>query len=337
MPNTSQPVPAGSTLERLPVEIIQEIFLHCLEVNLPRASITIARALSNPVLYTWVIRCVFSSTNKSSRHGIFTPDFLPAPLDVFSISPKERRDLQNIILGCRWCTLPLMRKCQREYVEHAVHRKCGGLVFSPSDREILANLGNRFENIDIHRDEPHGYRGKGELILKGKVRKTNADCKVALWFNFGALQIRASSDIYTETDIFRLPCFTVDLPVRVPDKLLCPPWTEAKLEFLQLLSMDAYMDDEADHPRAKRVLRQVIRDRDLETFQRLLNMSIRVPWYNFPIRWPVLPNHFYVALKYAEERDDPFVHLLVTQRWDDIPPDDFRLKMELMSKGGKGR
>lgn len=316
------------------MEIIQEIFLHCLEVNLPRASIKIARALSNPVLYTWVIRCVFSSTNKSSRHDFFTPDFLPAPLDVFSISPEERRDLQNIILNCRWCKLPLMRKCQREYVEHAARRKCGGLDFSPADREILASLGDRFENIDFNLDERHGCRGKGDLILKGKVRKSNADCKVALWFNFGALQIHEASDIYTEMDIFRLPAFTVNLPVRVPDKLLCPPWTESKLEFLQLLSSDAYLDEEADHPRARRVLRQVIRDRDLATFQRLLNMSIRVPWYKYPIRWPVLPNHFYVALKYADELDDPFVNLLVNQRWDDIPPDDLQLKDNLISKAG---
>ncbi|PYI10733.1 hypothetical protein BO78DRAFT_393713 [Aspergillus sclerotiicarbonarius CBS 121057] len=321
------PVPAASILESLPVEIIQEIFLHCLEVNLPRASIKIARALSNPVLYTWVIRCVFSSTNESSRHDIFTPDFLPAPLDVFSISPQERRDLQNVILGCRWCTLPLMRKCQREYIEHAVRRKCRELDFSPSDREILANIGDRFENINIYPDLSHRGRG-GELILKGKVRKTNADCRVAFWFHFGALQIRA--------DIFRLPSFPSDLPARVPDKLLCPPWTEAKLEFLQLLSMDTYMDDEADHPRAKRVLRQVIRDRDLETFRRLLNMRVRVPWYTFPIPWPVLPNHFYVALKYADELDDPFVSLLVDQRWDDIPPGDFQLKDNLMSKIGTG-
>ncbi|PWY80911.1 hypothetical protein BO94DRAFT_152292 [Aspergillus sclerotioniger CBS 115572] len=327
------PVPTGLTLESLPVEIIQEIFLHCLEVNLPLASLKFARALSNPVLYTWVIRSVFSSTNKSSRHDIFTPDFLPAPLDPFSISPEERRDLQNIILNCRWCTLPLMRRCQRDYVEHAIRRKCRGLDFAPSDQEILANIGSRFENIDINQDECHGYRGKGELILKGKVRQSNADCKVALWFNFGALQIRAASDIHTEIDIFQLPSFTVNLPVRVPDKILRPPWTESKLEFLQLLSSDAYLDDEADHPRAKRLLRQVIRHRDLTTFQRLLNMSIRVPWYKYPIRWPVLPIHFYIALKYADELDDPFVNLLVNQRWDDIP-DDLQLKDDLMSKAG---
>ncbi|OJZ86073.1 hypothetical protein ASPFODRAFT_207894 [Aspergillus luchuensis CBS 106.47] len=339
MPNVSQPALAGlSALERLPVEIIQEIFLHCLEVNLPRASIHIARALSNTVLYTWVIRYVFSSTNESAKRDFFTPDFLPWPLDVFSISPNERKNLQTVILGCRWCTLPLIRKCQRDYIEHTIRRKCLQLDLSPEDRQILTNIGDHFDN-DQHLtpdDTIHAHRGKGDLILKGKIPKSDVDCKVAVWFDAGAVQIRPSSEIYQETDIFRLPCFAANLPVQVPDKLLFPPWTDSKLDFLELLSMDGYLDEDPEHPRAKRILRQTIRDRDLATFKRLLSMRIRVPWYKYPIRWPVLPNHFYVALKYADEVEDPFVRLLVSQRWEDIPSDDFQLKDQLMAKLGTG-
>ncbi|GMF70116.1 hypothetical protein F9C07_2284856 [Aspergillus flavus] len=321
-------------LENLPVEIIQEIFFHCLEFNLPRASLYISRVLSDSTVYTWLIRLAFSSANEGSKSDFFTPDFLPPPLCFFALSEHQRRDLQHEILASRWCTLPLMRKCQREYVEHAIRRKCRNLELAPEDHYTLANINSRFSNLESCDKGWGGCRSKGDLILKARDRDTNIDYKVAVWFHFGAFQVRKPNKLVTDLDLFRLPCCLPELPARMPNKLLGPPWTDTKLEFLQLLSLDAYIDADDTFTRSRRILRQVIRDRDFATFQRLVNMHIRCQCYKYPVRWPVLPNHFQVALKYADEYDDPFIKLLVEQRWEDIPANLLHLKDQLMSKVG---
>ncbi|PLN83565.1 hypothetical protein BDW42DRAFT_164687 [Aspergillus taichungensis] len=335
---TPPPARARSPLERLPVEIIQTIFLHNLEFNLPRASFELSQKLSDPVLYSWLIRLAFSSANESASQGFFTPEFLPPPLDFYALSKPARRDLQNAILNCRWCTLPLMRKCQRDYVAHAIRHQCQHLDFSPDDQLTLRNLDSYFHRpVDHHCDcGVKGRRGKGDLVLRARAPHTGEECRVAIWFHFGAFQMRRPNRIYTEHDLFRLPSCAVDTPARLPDKLLRPPWTATRLEFLQLLSMDAYIDEDTSHARSRRVLRQTIRDREFEAFRRLLGLYIRSREYKYPVLWPVSTNHFHVALKYADPGGgpDPFVRLLVEQRWGTVPAGDVVLKERLLARVG---
>ncbi|EAW08747.1 uncharacterized protein ACLA_096810 [Aspergillus clavatus NRRL 1] len=325
-------VRALSLLESLPVEIQQKIFLHCLEINLPRSSIHLARALSSPILYTWLIRLAFSSSNESSKNGIFTPDFLPPPLDFFALSVEERRELQRTILNCRWCTLELMRKCQREYIEHVIRSQCRDMVFSPEDEHVIRNIADHFDDLTRYDQGHRGQMGKGDLIIRARHRDTSAEYRVAMWFHFGAFQIRAPGPIHTDLDIFRLPSCAGRSPSRMPDKLLCHPWTDEKVELLRLLVTEVYVDDDEKHERSGRVLRQLIRSRDYGTFEILVELFIRVRVYRYPIRWPVLPMHFKAALKYANPADDPFLAFLVQKRWDDIPWHETKLKEELMAR-----
>jgi hypothetical protein len=323
-----------SSLESLPVEIVQKIFLECLEVNLPRASLHVARALSNPTIYTWLIRLAFSSSNDSSTDDFFTSGFLPPPLDFFAMSPSDRTSLQTTILQCRWCTLPLMRKCQQEYVEHAIRQKSQHLILSPRDRDTLLNLGPHFSQRDDHDRGQNGRRGKGDLIITAKTPGSDVDVKIAIWFNFGAVQIREPSPIYYETDVFRLPCSLITKPPRMPDKLLQPPWTQSKLEFLSLLATEAYIDEDNSYTRSKQVLRQVIRDRDYATFERLLGMTIRTKNYNYPIRWPARRSHFRAVLKHAQGPHDPFIQLMVEKRWHELPTSEMELRNALIENLG---
>src|SRR5215469_10033654 len=129
-----------SKFESLPVEVIQKIFFECLEINLPRASLHIARVLSTRHIYTWLIRLAFCSPNESSRHGFFTSNFLPTPLDFFSLPSSGRARLQTAILECRWSTLELFRECQRDYIKHTVRTKCVHLIFAPDHQLTLSNL-----------------------------------------------------------------------------------------------------------------------------------------------------------------------------------------------------
>lgn len=320
-----------SRLESLPVEIIQLIFLHSLEFNLPQSSRHLRHALSNPVLYTWLIRLAFSSPNPGSREGFFTPDFLPPPLDFWALEWESRQRLQTAILACRWCTLPLLRRCQREYVDHAIRRKCADLVFQPDDQETLFNLDARFENLKGCDRAADGRRGKGDLVIPAQLRE-NADTgsvspsrsvnrKVAIWFHFGAVQIREPSEVYYENDLFRLPCSVAIGPGRIPDKLLRAPWSAAQFEFLQLLSTDFYLDeDEYLAERSSEITTRLIRKRRIEPFRRLLRMSFRAANCRIPTRWPLQSSHYDMVKKYGSGHADPFAVAILEERWDDIPP-----------------
>ena len=310
-----------SRLEFLPVEILQLIFLYSLEINLPRASPHLGRALSNPLLYTWLIRLAFSSTNPGSREGFFTPDFLPPPLDFWALSWQQRQHLQTSILACRWCTLPLLRRCQREYVDHTIRRKCADLVFSEEDQARLANLDLYFSNLSQCDRAIDGHRGKGDLVLPASHPSSTSrvDRKVAIWFHFGAVQIREQNDIYFETDLFRLPCSVVIGPGRIPDKVLRSPWSESQFEFLQLLSTDFYLDDEFSNDRSALTTTRLIRSRRIEPFRRLLRMYFRAANCRVPAPWPLQVSHYAQMRRHGSGSGDPFATFVLDERWDDIP------------------
>ncbi|KAJ5342843.1 hypothetical protein N7541_011967 [Penicillium brevicompactum] len=329
---TNQPC---SRLESLPVEILQLIFLHSLEINLPRSSPRLGHALSSPLLYTWFIRLAFSSTNPGSREGFFTPDFLPPPLDFWALSWEERQHLQTALLACRWCTFPLMRRCQREYVSHAISRKCASLVFHEEDQALLSNLDTRFENLEDCDWAPDGKRGKGDIVIPAQLEESlrtlsskSVDRKVAIWFHFGAVQIREPNEIYYENDLFRLPCSVAIKPGRIPDKVLRPPWSDAQFSFLHLLSTDFYLDEDDFSPeRSSDITHRLIRKRKIEPFRRLLRMPFRSANCRVPARWPLQPAHYSLTRRYGSGSGDPFINFILEERWDDIPAE---AKQELL-------
>ncbi|CAL5868929.1 uncharacterized protein PFLUO_LOCUS3157 [Penicillium psychrofluorescens] len=324
--------PSFSRLESLPVEILQSIFLHSLELNLPRASPSISRALSSNLLHTWLIRLAFSSANPGSAEGFFTPEFLPYPLDFWGLAWEQRQVLQTKLLACRWCTLPFLRQCQRDYVAHVIKRKCADLVFHPDNRALLSNLDSRFTDLNgADRAIDGGRRGKGDLIIPAHLDSNkkatnntssssrNADRKLAIWFHFGAVQIRKPHEVYYENDLFRLPCSFVVAPGRIPDKLLRAPWSEAQFEFLQLLSPDFYLDeDQVDAERSADITYWLIRKRQIEPFRRLLSMSFRSANCRVPARWPLSKELCALVRRCSTGAGDPFALAILDERWDDI-------------------
>ncbi|KAK2764987.1 hypothetical protein FQN54_008686 [Arachnomyces sp. PD_36] len=343
--HASQLINKLSPLETLPTELIHKIFLECLEINLPRASLPIAAALSNETIYTWLIRLAFSSDNDGSRKGFFTHAFLP--LDFYSLNSVQRANLQTTILECRWCTLPLMRKCQIQYLEHAIKHSCNNLTFSPEDRAKLDNLEATRDGIRNLDQGVEGYKGKADLTITATKpdnpvppgppstttstttsKKTNAI--VEIWFNFGTLLIRSPAPLHYENDSFRLPSCSLTEPCRIPDKLLTAPWTPEKLEFLSLLSTKAYIDEDSTFSRSKMVLRQVIKDREHEAFEKLLKMYIRIKVYRYPMKWPTKVNHFRAALRWADAENDPFVETLLVSRWQDLPKEQVSLRSKMV-------
>jgi hypothetical protein len=341
IPSRPRPRPT-CRLESLPIELLEKIFFHSLEINLPRASWHIARILSKPIIYKWLIRVAFSSPNASSKHDFFTPDFLPPPLNYWAISPAERTHLQTTILDCRWSTLQLIRQCQQDYVKQIIRQKCKNMVFSAEDQHKLDGIDQWFSRPMEFDLAVHGRRGSGDLVVKAKKRNTTptkpatartlaaappspaaettptfSDVRISFWIHFGAVQIREPIPISYEIDQFRLPCPpSPDERPRMPNKLLRAPWTAEKLEFLLLLSQEAWIDEDThSSDRSHHVLRQLIRDRDYLTFEKLLYMNVVTKNYSYPQKWPVKTRHFRAAVKYARDRNDPFVKLLYHQWW----------------------
>ena len=95
-----------SQLETLPIELIQLIFLHSLEVNLARASPTIAKSLSKESIYTALI--LFAFFDDDGDHPVATKSFALARYRQLDLAEKLR--LQTSIMGCRWCTLERLQQ-----------------------------------------------------------------------------------------------------------------------------------------------------------------------------------------------------------------------------------
>ena len=103
---SSKPTYEVSELERLPVELIQLIFLHSLELNLPRASTSLARSLSKESIYSSLILLAFFDDD--GEHPVDEKLFAPAQYRELDLAEKLR--LQTSILNSRWCTLHRLRQ-----------------------------------------------------------------------------------------------------------------------------------------------------------------------------------------------------------------------------------
>ncbi|KAL4771350.1 hypothetical protein BDW60DRAFT_190621 [Aspergillus nidulans var. acristatus] len=325
-----------SRLEELPAELIQEIFLRCLEINLARASIYLARALSNPIIYTWLVQLAFVKADGEGGTSL-TRDFVASYDVVGHIERDELKKLRTRILECRWCTLPLIRSCQLAFLNHVVKYQRRDFDIIPEDRSLLAGFARRFDDLKACDKAPNGQRGQADLVLRanrsdrefdGSDSKRSHDYNIAVWFHLGIIEVLPAGDSKPSGKIyFELPCCE---DAHLPDKLLCPPWTEEKLEFLQLISTRAFLDRDTEFRRATRTLRRLIRDRDLDTFTRLLHIYVRIECYGFPIIWPTNIVVFRAALKCADGPGDPFVRLLAEERWGHIEPEDILLKEKLL-------
>ena len=314
-----------SRLESLPIELIQNIFLRCLEFNLPRSSIYLARALSDRSLYTWIMRLAFTGANSAF---ILTQDYIPPPLNFFSLSKGARCDLQNSVLDCRWCTLPLIREIQREYMKRIIAYKRHDFILEPEHSEVLSDVDHFFDEL-IDQDDSVPEPMQVDLILPAKIPGSKRRHTINICFNTCCA---CFSGVHIFDDAFRYPSIDIFWPVRIPDKLLRPPWTNGKLEFLRMMLLsETYIDEDLDRERSKRVLKQVIQDRDFTAFQQLLNMRACIKEYKITEPWPLMPSHFRLALKYADDHNDPFIQFLVERRWHDAP-NDFQLKDALLEK-----
>jgi hypothetical protein len=110
---TLRKVTGSSTIERLPVELIEKIFLYALDINFARASPALAAAISSERIYRALILLAFwddssappaSHQRARARARVVVARALRPADYTYPLTDEQRTRLQSSILQCRWCT-----------------------------------------------------------------------------------------------------------------------------------------------------------------------------------------------------------------------------------------
>jgi hypothetical protein len=106
-PRTAFQPKTQSWLERLPIELLEYIFLHSLEISMIHALPFLRKTLSKESIYRVFILFAFFKDDR--QHLVEQKHFDPACYRV--LSEEERSRLQMAVLESRWCTMPRIKQC----------------------------------------------------------------------------------------------------------------------------------------------------------------------------------------------------------------------------------
>ncbi|EAS27541.3 uncharacterized protein CIMG_10146 [Coccidioides immitis RS] len=201
-----------SLLELLPVELIQQIFIECLELNLPRASPHLADVLSTSWVYSGLIMLAF--WNDPAREDDDSQDTIRRMFRPFRYIPMdnlERQLFQLSVLSCRWCTQERIEALIRRMTKLSLHR---------------------WISISKHRVTSHfDFDAMAESIERG-----HGTVHHLRYLQNVPLPFTPSLEINNLETLSLLP---LQFPISVlafPDKVLRgSPWTESKVRFLEFL------------------------------------------------------------------------------------------------------
>lgn len=142
-------------LEALPVEIIEKIFLHALNLNLPRSSRVLAAALSREHIFKLLILLAFwddppprvppaSEPNPATE----TVNRVFAPMEYVPLTRDQRAALQEQIFRCRWLTLKRLQEQIPTMVILTIYRQWigAGMTVKPDEQESLDRFMARKDN-----------------------------------------------------------------------------------------------------------------------------------------------------------------------------------------------
>ena len=208
-PQTVSKMPL-SRLESLPVELLRSIFLYSFNVHLPLASPYIALALSSEHLYTKLVLLAFSGRIETGRTG------------SHAVLPSA--SFQTTIMSRRWFSLDLMKRCQVLFAQEVLEKER-----PKSPWEITSDV--KAETI------AHGHC-VGETSTQ--VYHRNHLCERIQTMQ-AAIVTWVQVDRENSSIIHRFPlCVTRPRVERfedvlLPEKLLHGPWTDEKLDLLEML------------------------------------------------------------------------------------------------------
>ncbi|KAF8859383.1 hypothetical protein BDZ45DRAFT_673336 [Acephala macrosclerotiorum] len=206
-----------SDLEKLPTEILETVFLFCMNLGLPKSSPIIAAKLSSQTVYNKTILEAFGPTwerwHGRERNWLQKRNAQPG-------DSEEDPVLQSAVLRCRWATLPTILSAKDNWVQKFAKDR----LFKPVWFDIKSNPpaedseeSDTSEEATEEHDEPqmtaHEYfntdfNGFSDLILSERDGGW-------LW---DKCSWERNSDVAEGTEI--------------PQSLLSGPWDEDMLKYL---------------------------------------------------------------------------------------------------------
>jgi len=209
-----------SNLEKLPTELLVDIFLYSMNIDLPRSSPVIGGKLTSKLVYTRTVIAAFGPTwdagygNYRSRDPNYHGDDFP--LSGFPPEPVAQEGggvgdgvLQSAILRCRWASLPVIQKSQETWVE----RYCKERPFKPLPFVV---------NLDL------------EVERKLQKQRIESQTTPAKFFeeDFAAFSAYLLHSQYADITYSWATYVDVASNVEIPQSLLLGPWTEERIRHL---------------------------------------------------------------------------------------------------------
>ncbi|CAG7919560.1 unnamed protein product [Penicillium olsonii] len=149
-----------SMFEALPTEIIEQIFLHSLNLNLPRASPFLNRALSREHMYRSLILLAFWDDGSNSSACATINRIMVGPLKYVPLSSEDRQRLQKEVFRCKWFTMERVRAQVPTLQILTIHREWinAGVVVDEEQQDDLKKFLAR------ETDKPRRFYGVGPLL-----------------------------------------------------------------------------------------------------------------------------------------------------------------------------
>lgn len=217
-----------SHLERLPAEILQMVFLECLNLNLPRASSSLASTLSSFYIKSQLFFIAFSSDTFSLRHE----DQLMRILKSSAAIAK----LQTEILQFRWMTLAFLHQCIPLYLKKEFHRTSKLSHLEHSAETLTGSLSKETAPPRLITD-PHEVKSR----LRMEMFPNTGEHK-QWWFGTSDSFVSIISpqgwvNLHLPFESERLlgRMLYCEKGCLMPEKLLRGPWTPSQCEFLERL------------------------------------------------------------------------------------------------------
>lgn len=144
-------------LEALPAEVIEQIFLHSLNLNLPRASPFLSGVLSREHMYRSLILLAFWDDPPSYPGSDAINRMMVGPLEYVPLSLEDRGRLQKDVFKCKWLTRKRVLDLVPTMQILTIHRHWinAGVVLDKKQNQDLEDLLAR------KADTPRSFNGQG--------------------------------------------------------------------------------------------------------------------------------------------------------------------------------
>lgn len=221
------PEPAHPTLERLPNEILERIFLFSRNVALPQASLTLGKALSSTYVKHRLLR------------ALFTDECMGNNLHLVNELSVGR--LQSKLLRCRWVDLPSIQRALAASMTSMLCLLLGKPTEIFSGRDPLTlGIPNALAETGCPLQD-YSTAELSNFVDDVFSNPTNGEAQRCLTWPFHDKIGNRSVVIDAERAAIRMshnPVAYVLGPRRgceIPTRLLHGPWTTSKMDFLEFL------------------------------------------------------------------------------------------------------